>query len=88
MPGNAYKSRIRSEETPVQPAFLTLQYNFFKKRIGEPNHLYTNYDTLIEYIALLDILKSAVTANIRKRQIVRSCFNLYPANVEIIVSFE
>jgi hypothetical protein len=57
-PGKAYKSRTRSEETPIQLAFLTHQYNFFKKRIGEPNYLYTNYDTLIEYIALLDILKS------------------------------
>jgi len=88
MPGNAYKSRARSEETPIQPAFLTLQYNFFKKRTGEPNYLYTNYDTLIEYIALLDILKSAVTANIGKRQIVSSCFNPYPANVGNIVVSE
>jgi hypothetical protein len=36
-------------------------------RIGEPNNLYTNCDTLIEYIALLDVLQSTVTANIGKK---------------------
>jgi hypothetical protein len=69
--------KTSSGETPKQPAFLTLQYNFFRKQIGEPNHLNTNYDTVIKYIAFLDILKSTVTVKIGKRQIVTSCFNFW-----------
>jgi hypothetical protein len=80
-----YLSRRQERHTNQELGHRKTQYSqrsctpvqFLMKRIGQPNHIYTNYGTLVEYIALLDILKSTVAANIGKRQDITYCFKCW-----------